>query len=562
MTKYMLKAVVLFALFEAVVAQAQTYQPPPPFNHIVIIVQENRTPDNLFGGAPMNGALCGSEEPFEAGVDIQDGGLNLASQQNGGPYITCLASNSGLQTGGGYHGHQDPTDPNQGWVPQCDADSSGHCRMDGACLGKNMWKYGCPQYQYVAKPVVQPYFDIATNYGFANYMFETNQGPSFEAHQFLLGGTSSPVWPGDEYYQYFVAENPAFLYSGCPASTSPYWIDPGGNEVTNPPIKSECYDRNTLVTYQENNVVYDKTVNIKGGWKYYAQTRGIIWDAPEANPQICYGAISGSGKCGGPEFDNHVIIAGTTSNRSAPIFTDIQGCQLAAISWVTPDEAWSDHPGVDPNSLGPSWIADIVDAIGSSGVNSGGKCDYWKADPTVIFITWDDWGGFYDHVPPPKTYFGHQSGQQWVCGSGDAPNGWGCGYVYGFRVPLLVVSEYTPPNTVSGAITGTPTYPPPPQWTHDFGSILAFTENNFNLVPIAPQTPVQYTYADQNSLDAVYQGKPVVPLWDFFLGPGRVFTPISPTSPAYDASYFMKYYTTLQNGVYPVPTGPDGGDDD
>lgn len=125
-----------------------------------------------------------------------------------------------------------------------------------------------------------------------------------------------------------------------------------------------------------------------------------------------------------------------------------------------------------------------------------------------------------------------------------------------------MVSAYTPAGTVSGAISGPPTYPPPTQWTHDFGSILKFTENNFGLPPIAPQTPIKYTYADSNSLDAVYNGQPVVPLWDFFLGPQRSFTSISPTDRTYDANFFMNYYTTLQNGVAPPPTGPEDNDPD
>lgn len=94
---------------------------------------------------------------------------------------------------------------------------------------------------------------------------------------------------------------------------------------------------------------------------------------------------------------------------------------------------------------------------------------------------------------------------------------------------------------------------------HPPGSILAFTENNFNLGPIAPQQPVQYTYADQNTLDAVCQGQQVVPLWEFFLGTSSLFTPISAP---YDASFFMNYYTTPLDGVNPTPTGPDGGSDD
>jgi phospholipase C len=76
------------------------------------------------------------------------------------------------------------------------------------------------------------------------------------------------------------------------------------------------------------------------------------------------------------------------------------------------------------------------------------KCNYWK--DTAVLITWDDWGGWYDHVKPPVL-----SGIQ-----GD--------YQLGFRVPLLVVSAYTKPGTVSNA-------------DRDFGSILRFIEENFSL---------------------------------------------------------------------------------
>lgn len=377
---------------------AQTYQPPPHFNHIVIIVQENRTPDNIFGSSPSLG--CGQEDPFETGVDIQNGGKNIASQNHGGPYITCSQALSGLNGGGGNHHHDFD------WTNQYDGGA-----MDGACIHYyNGSGYPtCPPYTFVTKEVVQPYFDIATNYGFANYMFQTNEGPSFPAHQFLFGGTSAPVWPGDSYYQYFVAENPSSI-SGCPVgSAGAEWIDPGGNEL-NDQNKSECYDRNTLVTFQDaNGVVWDKTAqnNIPGGWKYYAVSPGKIWDAPESDPQTCYFATSGSGGCTSAEFTSHVVFPQTVALKSAPIFSDIQSCQPAAISWVTPDEAWSDHPGDDPRSLGPSWVADIVNAVGNSACTDSNGDTYWQ--DTAIFITWDDWGGFYDHVPPPAVYEGDEN---------------------------------------------------------------------------------------------------------------------------------------------------------
>ncbi len=69
---------------------------------------------------------------------------------------------------------------------------------------------------------------------------------------------------------------------------------------------------------------------------------------------------------------------------------------------MTPDLAYSDHPhggGYDPK-LGEEWVASIVNAVVENS-------SYWGQ--TAIIVTWDDWGGFYDHVPPPI---------------GD-PNGWG-----------------------------------------------------------------------------------------------------------------------------------------
>jgi len=100
----------------------------------------------------------------------------------------------------------------------------------------------------------------------------------------------------------------------------------------------------------------------------------------------------------------------------------------------------SDHAGSVTTTGGPSWVAAIVNAIG--------KSPYWAN--TAILITWDDWGGWYDHVAPPKVVTDGTS--------------WGSGYVYGFRVPLIVISRYAKAAYISHV-------------NHDFGSIL-----NLNLI--------------------------------------------------------------------------------
>jgi phospholipase C len=92
-------------------------------------------------------------------------------------------------------------------------------------------------------------------------------------------------------------------------------------------------------------------------------------------------------------------------------------------------------------------VASIVNAIGNS-TTCDGNTGYWGN--TAIFITWDDWGGWYDHEPPTIL----------ALPQGD--------YQYGFRVPLLVVSAYTPMGYINNN-------------RHDFGSILKFIEHNFGI---------------------------------------------------------------------------------
>jgi phospholipase C len=202
---------------------------------------------------------------------------------------------------------------------------------------------------------VQPYFDIATNYGFANYFFETNEGPSFPAHQFLFTGTSAPVAPPNTNYFDFVGENAAFTAFGCPDTTDkPAWVDPTGTDTTG---SLECYTHDSLVT----NSSGDKGVS----WRYYTpQSSGVIWTAPESIPEVCYGEnnLTNQGQpCSGTEWSSHIAQPNTGSYDGAPILDDIAKCNLAAISWVIPDEIWSDHPDFDNHepALGPSWVADM-----------------------------------------------------------------------------------------------------------------------------------------------------------------------------------------------------------
>jgi len=181
-----------------------------------------------------------------------------------------------------------------------------------------------------------------------------------------------------------------------------------------------------------------------------------------------------------------------------------------------------------------------VNAIGSNPTHCAEN--YWQ--DTAIFILWDDWGGWYDHVPPYKLL--RPGDGRHDC---DTPGLWGCGYTYGFRVPLLVVSAFTPAGYVSGSIAqGGPGMQG--AYIHDFGSLLAFIENNFTLGHIAAPG-----YADANAPDG---GNNNIPLSDFFtLTTPRDFVPISS---GHSADFFTNYFTVYAPGE--VPAGPDPDETD
>ncbi len=362
--------------------------PQPPgikaIAHVVIIFQENRTPDNLFNGFP--------------GADTQNYGINSAGARIPlGP--VDLANNYDLD-----HSHT-------GWKNQWDngrmdgADKVGMSCPSGTCLST-------PQFKYVPQSQVQPYWTMAQQYAFADRMFQTNQGPSFPAHQYIISGTSLTQVGGTLLNSENV--NAPGIGSGgqagcaAPAGTVTSVIDPNGIETKS---TYPCFEHQTLM---------DSLDARKLAWRYYGPSAASIWTAPNAIAHLR----------NGPDWANVVYPAETT------LLNDISAGNLGAVTWVNPTGANSDHAQAN-NGGGPAWVASIVNAIGQS--------PNWNT--TAIFVTWDDWGGWYDHVAPPQIYNA---------------------YELGFRVPLIAISPYAKSGYVSHNL-------------HEFGSILKFTEEAFGL---------------------------------------------------------------------------------
>ena len=330
------------------------------FQHIIIVVQENRTPDNLFGAGSAPGP-CKSTKAFEPGIDIQSGGSGFVYMSTGTVEREFIC-NTSLPLSAWDQNVTKPQiiDPNHSYNGMHTDYDKGN--MDGFCheFDNSSFVGVCPPYSFVQKSDVQPYFDIATNYGFANYMFQTNQGASFSAHQFLFTGTSAPVEPHDpnQYFLDFASENVGFNDSGCPYLGPPWpqWVLPNGALVPDP-RKSECYTHDSLVTDAADCATNHCDRGLVS-WAYYNSDAlsTIIWDAAVAIPEVCYGATSGTGPCGGPEWTSHVRLPGKSSYSEAPIFDDLFNCKLPQVSWVIPDGVWSDHPQDPANGAGHgSW---------------------------------------------------------------------------------------------------------------------------------------------------------------------------------------------------------------
>ena len=127
--------------------------------------------------------------------------------------------------------------------------------------------------------------------------------------------------------------------------------------------------------------------------------------------------------------------------RGASSFpSDVRASALSQVSWVIGASGGNEHPPKNIQTGESSVADDVVNAVGGS--------PYWPS--AAVFVTWDDYGGFFDHVAPPQV---------------DK-------YGYGFRVPCLVISPYSKAGFVDSTL-------------NDHTSILKFVEARHGLAPLS-----------------------------------------------------------------------------
>ena len=377
--------------------------PSSSIQHVVIIFQENRSFNNLFMNFPgAETATTGKCKEFDP--------QGYPPVCKGGQIVTLkpISLKIGTPEQGKdiEHGHR---------AFKVEYDGG---KMDGfgSLYESTTGAGGRPArtfpYSYVSRKEVQPYWDMASQYTLADHMFSTATTDSFVAHQEIIAGTT--------------ALNSHESLTDTP-SNFPWGCDAPKGTVTHVLFKTgvERYD-GPFPCFAQYKTMADVLDAAHVSWNYYVESfdssspdfdfSGYVWDAYDAIKAVRHGA----------DWKN-VRMPNTT------IFRDIKGGKLAQVSWVIPNILNSDHPA-SGSKTGPSWVTAVVNAIGRS--------QYWKN--TAVIVMWDDWGGFYDPVPPPQLDYTS----------------------LGFRVPMIVISPYAKRHYVS-------------KTQYEFGSILRFIEENF-----------------------------------------------------------------------------------
>ena len=341
-----------------------------PIKHVVFLIKENRTFDNLFGTFPgTNGAATandyGTIRPLIRGTD---GRLP-------GDLPHCYVC-------GLYAWHQG--------------------RMDGFDRGGLTRRWAFTQ---LHRDQLPNYWHWARRFVLADNFFSSAQGPSFPNHLYSIAAQSGGAVDNPRRNGFF---SNTF---GCDAPSQQ---------------KVQVFDSEGMVRFIRPCFDFETEGDLLDAaripWAYYAATerqQGYIWSA--------YSAIRRYREHP-RRWERHIFSVDQ-------VIQSIRQDELPPVTWITPRFELSEHPEYN-FCHGENWSTKVINAIMRS--------DMWE--DTAIFLTWDDYGGFYDHAPPPQVdRFG-----------------------FGFRVPLLVISPYAKRGHIDHRLG-------------EFSSVLRFIEDNWGL---------------------------------------------------------------------------------
>jgi phospholipase C len=362
-------------LLAAPVASAAAPQGIHKIKHVVIIMQENRSFDSYFGTYPGADGIPGLAGHPGRVPCIPDPLRHRCVRPYHDPHL--------VNDGGPHEQNADNTDFNNG-------------RMNGFIRARESCQNPLDPQDCVAGSVdmmgyhdareIPNYWDYAHNFVLQDHMFEPNASWSLPSHLFLVSEWSAFCFtPGDPFSCTSNIDNPGLPTDiGAPHAAPDYaWTDLSylfyhhgvswGYYLKKGP-EPDCEDAQMFCTYKPQS----------------ARTPGI-W-----NPLPSFDTVR----------EDHQL--GNIQDTSR-FYAAVRSGHLPQVSWVIPNGIVSEHP-TSSIAAGQAYVTSLINTIGRS--------REWKS--TAIFLTWDDWGGFYDHVRPPVIDL----------------NG------YGFRVPGIVISPY------------------------------------------------------------------------------------------------------------------------
>jgi phospholipase C len=354
--------------------------------NVVFLVKENRTFDTFFGTFPgadgaTSGELCdGTTIPLKRATDDQAGATHS--------FMAGITAINGGQM---------------------------NCfdQIDGGEGGATYVQYTPDQ--------IPNYWSYAKHFTLGDQFFSSSYGPTFVEHFWLVASSSN---------RYIDNERPLAGQGGDDGVLGGYCDDPTERIYSFPQLSKA--DGSTIFNLEERanvqallrdwvierwpcheiRTVPDLLQHAGVSWKYYLSDTPYF-DVMGTIPHIRYG----------PMWSDVV--------DDATFLPDVRSGHLPQVSWLMPPTPVSDHPGYGSLCDGENWTVQTINAIMQSPV--------WEH--TAIFLTWDDFGGFYDHVAPPHVDI-----------YGDGP-----------RVPLLVISPYARQGYVFHG-------------TSDFTGVLRFIE--------------------------------------------------------------------------------------
>jgi phospholipase C len=390
---------------------------PGQIQHVVLIYMENRTPDDLFSGY--------YNVPFPTG-GTYGSALDLAN-----PAASPTLAPNPI---GAYfdpdHSHS------RGFVQE----SLGHYKSVYLGCAKSACPAGASVYSYVPAPEPSPYIAMISNFAYANHVLQANAGPSFVAHQYAIAGQSGGIDddapPPYQYAPNAQSENPTPTTGA--AQRTEFSADAAAGSLLGNCFSGTSYSEETLNMQAafpgtdgdahppcaEYTTILDEITSAYGAptdadWQYVASATNSIWAAPMAIDHL-YSSYKGDKR----KVYEPFAVDPDAVNFVDDLYAPSPPRPFAALTYLTPCAHESDHPLNMGAADGPAWLAYVVNAIGESA--------YWPT--TTIIVTWDDWGGFYDHYRPSGTWPYHPIPNPY--GNANDTNEWG------FRVPLIVISPY------------------------------------------------------------------------------------------------------------------------